>query len=276
MPHSKIGIGLRSQHLQEFASTSPDIGFIEVHSENYLHCGGIDFEYLKDIGNKYPISMHGIGLSLGSASGVDSWHLENVCKLDSILNPFLLSDHLSWSSAGGHFFPDLIPFPFNDESLEIFVKNINTVHRAIGRSLIIENPSSYFTYKSSVYSEAEFINMLCEATGAKLLLDVNNVYISALNNGLDAREYINAINDGLIKEIHVSGHSIRELEDGSKLYIDSHDAKVTPEVWQLYEYATSKFGPQYTLLEWDSQLPALSELIGYARIAQKYMAKEEV
>lgn len=275
MSQSYIGVGLRSKHLEEFYTKGPDIGFIEIHSENYLHCSGIDLEYLQDIGLKYPISMHGIGMSLGSASGVDRQHLESICKLDSILKPFLLSEHLSWSSAGGYFFPDLIPFPFNDESLEVFSKNIDVVQREIGRPLILENPSSYFTYKSSNYSEAEFINLLCSSTGAKILLDVNNIYVSASNNGFDAKQYIDSIDLNLVKEIHISGHSIKDLGDNKRLYIDSHDAEVTSDVWQLYEYALARFGKHYTVLEWDSNLPTMPSLIKHAHIAQKYMERLE-
>lgn len=271
MSHSLLGIGLRSRHLQEFAAKKPKIGFIEVHSENYLHCGGVDFECLKEISDTYPVSLHGIGMSLGSAAGIDKNHLEHVCKLVDVLQPILLSDHLSWSSAGGYFFPDLIPFPFNDESLEVFVKNVELVQKSINRFLTVENPSSYFTYKNSIYSEPEFINMLCRETGANLLLDLNNVYISAINNDFSAEEYVDALDLNIVKEMHVSGHSIKDLGGGKRLYIDSHDTAVIPEVWRLYEYAIKKFGVQYTVLEWDSNLPTLDELINHAYHAERFM-----
>lgn len=260
-----LGVGLRSRHLLEFAQEPPRVGFVEVHSENYLACSGIDYDLLQLIREDMPLSLHGVGMSLGSACGINIEHAENVQRLASQLQPFLLSEHLSWSSAGGHFLPDLIPFPFNDEALKIFTNNIHQAQDILGRQMLVENPSSYFAYKDSAYSESEFINMLCKMSGCGLLLDVNNTYISAINNNFDAYNYIDELNASIVGEIHISGHSKKDLGGGRILYVDSHDDFVIKEVWDLYEYALQKFGKTHTLLEWDAQIPELQRFVSHAQ-----------
>jgi uncharacterized protein (UPF0276 family) len=271
MLNSFVGIGLRSPHLRQFVSEQPDIGWVEVHSENFYTLGGPDFDCLLEVRKNYPISMHGIGMSLGSYDGIDEKHISQVKKLIDIIDPFLVSDHLSWNTTSEKFLPDLLPTPFNQEALEVFAKNISFVQDKLGRELLLENPSTYFEFNDSTMSEPEFLNSLVKKTGAKVILDVNNIYISGLNNGWSPEQYIEDINISNVKEIHLSGHFVKELPNNKKLYIDAHDSRVCDEVWQLYQLAINKFGSVPTLVEWDVDIPKLSVLLGEAQKAEKYL-----
>lgn len=271
MLNSSIGIGLRSPHLKQFVSEQPDVGWVEVHSENFYSLGGPAFDCLLEVRKNYPVSLHGIGMSLGSYEGLDENHLNKVKKLIDIIDPFLVSDHLSWNTVSDKFLPDLLPTPFNDESLEIFVKNISVAQEKIGRELLLENPSTYFEFNESTMSEFEFLNILTKKTGAKVILDINNIYLSGLNNGWSPLEYIKNINASIVKEIHLSGHVVKELSNNKKLYIDSHSDHVCDEVWELYEVALNMFGKIPTLLEWDVDIPELSVLVDEAKKAEKYL-----
>ena len=234
MNNSFIGIGLRYPHLKQFVFEKPDIGWVEVHSENFYSLGGADFDCLVEVRKDYPISLHGIGMSLGSYDGIDENHLAKVRGLVNEIDPFLVSDHLSWNSVSEKFLPDLLPTPFNDEALEVFARNISIVQETLGRELLLENPSTYFEFTESTMPEYEFLNILTKKTGAKVILDINNVYISGLNNGWSSAEYIKKIDTSIVKEIHLSGHLVKELPDSKKLYIDSHNDYVCDEVWELY------------------------------------------
>lgn len=271
MHKSLAGIGLRSLHFRQFISEQPDVGWVEVHSENFYSLGGPDFDCLLEVRKNYPISLHGIGMSLGSCEGLDKNDLIKVKELVDIIDPFLVSDHLSWNTVSGKFLPDLLPTPFNHESLEVFSKNISIAQEKLGRELLLENPSTYFEFNESTMSEFEFVNALTKKTGAKIILDVNNIYISGLNNGWSASEYIENIDPSTVKEIHLSGHFVKELPNNKKLYIDSHDDYVCDEVWELYSSALKRFGLVPTLLEWDADIPELSVLIGEAKKAEKYL-----
>lgn len=261
MPQNLTGIGIRHKHLQEFIQQTPELGWVEIHSENFSSLGGLDFETLLHIREDYDVSMHGIGMSLGSSDGIDQNHLQQVNQLMNKIGPFLISEHLSWNTIDNKFLPDLLPAPFNNESLKIFADNISIVQDYLGQQMLIENPSTYFEYNNSSYTEAEFLNLLCNKTGAGILLDVNNTYISGLNNGWSPEKYINDLDPKLIKEIHLSGHSVKEFSPGNNLYIDSHDSKVCDEVWVLYKRALNIFGKVPTLIEWDANLPELSVLL---------------
>jgi uncharacterized protein len=271
MSNSFIGIGLRSQHLRQFVSEKPDIGWVEVHSENFYTLGGPDFDCLLEVRKNYPISLHGIGMSLGSHDGVDEQHLSQVKKLIDIIDPFLVSDHLSWNTTSDNFLPDLLPTPFNTKALDVFARNISAIQDKLGRELLLENPSTYFEFNDSTMSEPEFLNKLTKKTGAKIILDVNNIYISGLNNGWSSEQYIEDVDISVVKEIHLSGHFIKELPNNKKLYIDAHDSHVCEEVWQLYQLAINKFGSVPTLVEWDVDIPALSILVEEAKMAEKYL-----
>lgn len=266
-----IGIGLRHSHIEKFSSERPNIGWVEVHSENYLTRGGPAFDRLLEIRKNYPISLHGIGMSLGSAEGLDDMHLEQVKDLIDALDPFIVSDHLSWSSAANIFLPDLLPTPFNDEVLEVFIKNVSLAQDKLKRQILLENPSTYFEFVNSTYSEVEFLNILAEKTGAGIILDVNNIYISGLNNGWSAEQYIADINPRIVKEIHVSGHSVKKISEQESLYIDSHDSRVCDEVWDLYRKTLLRLGKVPSLVEWDVNIPELEVLLEEAKKAELCM-----
>ncbi len=270
-----IGIGLRHPHYKEVLRQLPDIGWLEVHSENFLMEGGPVIDCLNSIAEKYPISLHGVNLSLGSKEGVDETHLERIQQLINWLNPFLVSEHLSWSEVNGVNVPDLLPVPYTREALKVFEQNIAKTQEFLSHEILIENPSSYIEFRETEYSEIEFLISLCRRTGAKILLDVNNVFVSCFNHGWDSKEYLDKIPPDLVKEIHIAGHTTKTLSNNQILRIDSHDNLVSDKVWQLYNYAIQKFGARPTLLEWDSSIPDLDSLIQEAKKAEKFMPTGE-
>lgn len=269
-----IGIGLRQPHYQQVLQERPPIGWLEVHSENFFQAGGPALTLLQEIRELYPISLHGVGLSLGSATGLHQEHLQRLKKLLDFTRPFLLSEHLSWSRINGIYCPDLLPIPYTDESLNIFIENVNIAQDFLNHEILIENPSSYIEYQKSHLEEVDFLITLCQKTGAKLLLDVNNIYVSCSNHQWNAQSYIDAIPSHLIQEIHLAGHSLNEIAPDQTLKIDTHDNKVCDEVWELYAYTLKKCGPKYTLLEWDSDIPALNVLINEAEKSLGYFPME--
>lgn len=268
---SLIGVGLRRPHYQQILKDLPSIGWFEVHSENFFHNDSPAIRFLKKITEHYPISLHGVGLSLGSADGLDQHHLTRIKNMVDTMNPFLVSEHLSWGHVGGRHVPDLLPVPYTPESFDIFAANIACVQDYLKCDILIENPSSYLEFKTSVYKESEFLINLCDKTGAKLLLDVNNVYVSCQNHDWHALDYINAIPPNMVKEIHIAGHSSKDIGSEKPLLIDTHDHEVCDEVWALYEHAINRFGPTHTLLEWDAKIPNLNTLISQAKKALQYM-----
>jgi uncharacterized protein len=211
-------------------------------------------------------------MSIGSSEELSKEHLNSIKVLIDEVKPLFVSDHLSWSSHSGVFLPELMPFPFNDETLEKIYSKLDYVQNYLGYEVMLENPSSYFEYNVSTYSEPEFINLLCKKTGAKLLLDVNNIYVSGINNGFCPKNYIDSIEPQYVKEIHLAGYSVRAFENQpGELLIDSHDRYVSSEVWKLYEYLIRKTGAVHSLLEWDMELPSLDELIREAKKTLSYM-----
>ncbi len=266
---SFIGVGLRRPHYQDVLDKKPNIDWFEVHSENYLVDGGLAPAVLSSIRENYPISMHGIGLSLGSAQGIESSHLTRLKKLADHLEPFLISEHLSWNYVDHIYLPDLVPVPYTDEAIQIFCDNIEQAQNFLQRQILIENPSSYMEYVISYYSEPEFLTKIVSKSGAGILLDVNNIYVSCVNHGWDAKAYINSIPRNLVKEIHLAGHSVKVIKD-QKLLIDTHDNFVCQEVWELYALAIQRFGNVPTLLEWDANIPELSVLVAEASKAREF------
>ncbi len=263
------GIGLRFPHYQEILDKKPDIGWLEVHSENFFG-EGRSLECLQEIRKHYPISLHGVGLSLGSINEPDFFHLQRLKTLIEKIEPFLISEHLSWSRLGKNYFPDLLPLPYTDESLQVLSTNIQKTQDFLKRSLLIENPSSYITYQNSTWEESDFLIALLEKTGAKLLLDVNNVFVSSMNHGWEPVAYIKRIPSHYVQEIHLAGHSTRQVEN-VELHIDTHDKAVCPEVWDLYRVAIQHCGIVPTLLEWDEAIPSLSELLAEAEKIKHYV-----
>ena len=253
------GLGLKPQHYIEILDKTLDIGWFEVHTENYMGAGGSPHFYLEKIRQDYPLSMHGVGLSLGSADGLDLEHLSGIKKAIDRYQPALVSEHISWSVANGVYLNDLIPIPYTPEALQIICDNVDQVQNFLGRQILVENPSSYLMYKSNTLKEPDFINEILAKTGCGLLLDVNNVYISCQNHGWDARDYLSRIKSESVMEIHLAGHSTKKWR-GKTMLIDDHGSNVCNDVWKLYDFTLSLMGPKPTLIEWDTNIPSLMTL----------------
>jgi len=255
-----VGVGLRQPHYSYILENKPDIGWFEIHSENFFQKGGPALHFLDKIREDYPLSLHGVGLSLGSAEGLDQNHLDKLKHCAHRFSPFLISEHLSWSRINGVSFPDLLPLPYTDETLVILERNIDQVQTILGREILIENPSSYLEYKESHYAEQEFLTTLCQKTGSKILLDINNIYVSCTNHGWNPVDYLDSIPLDLIGEIHLAGHSRKTFSDGSTLLIDDHGSAVPDAVWDLFNYLIDKGLSVPTLIEWDTDIPSFDVL----------------
>ena len=260
------GIGLRAAHHERVCDDRPEIAWLEVHTENFLG-GGATPTTLESLRDRYAISMHGVGLSLGSADGLDEEHLARIAALVRRLDPAAVSDHVSWSITGGIYFNDLLPIPYDEEALAVIVRNVMRFQEGIGRPVMVENPSTYLRHAQSDRAEPQFLAELCRRSGCGLLLDVNNVFVSTENHGDDAQAYLAAIAHLPIGEIHLSGHHLRQIGNRS-IRIDDHGSPVSDPVWALYERALALIGPRPTLIEWDSALPPLETLLAEAGKAQ--------
>jgi len=260
---ARAGVGLRFPHHRPVLNERPRIAWFEVHPENYLGAG-VAAGILDRVRDDYPISLHATGLSLGDADGVDADHLAAITALCDRIEPGLVSDHLSWSAAGGVHAPDLLPVPYIIEALETFVRNVDAVQNALGRAILIENPSVYVEFTDTALTEAEFLAQLARRSGCGVLLDVNNVAVSAHNLGEAPRARLQRLLDAVpasaIGEIHLAGHTVRALGGGGEVRIDDHGSRVNPEVWGLYEATIGWIGPRPTLIEWDTDIPALTML----------------
>lgn len=263
---ARAGIGLRAEHYREVVTTRPAVAWFEVHSENYFGAGGPPHYYLERVRRDYPLSLHGVGLSLGSADALNRNHLEKLKALVARYEPGLVSDHLSWSAVDGRYLNDLLPLPYTEETLRHVAARVDEAQEYLGRELLIENPSSYLEYRHSDIAEAQFLAELAARSGCGLLLDVNNVYVSAANHDFDARGYLRAIPAARVREIHLAGHTVNRYDDG-EILIDTHNARVCDAVWALYREALTRLGPVPTLIEWDTDLPALAVLLDEARRA---------
>lgn len=264
------GIGLRGPHMIELDETSPDVGWLEVHSENFFGDGGSPIHYLTKIRESYPISLHGVGLSLGSSDPLNREHLSYLQRLIDQVEPGLISEHLSWGSIDGVYFNDLLPLPYTEEALKHFSERVLQVQDNLRRNILIENPSSYLSYRHSVIPEWEFLSEICQRTGAGLLLDVNNVYVSAFNLNFDPLDFLKSIPEEFVAEIHLAGHTEKPFPDGI-LLIDDHASPVSKAVWELYAATLELIGDRPTLIEWDSDLPTLTKLLSEAKTAQQYL-----
>lgn len=258
-----VGIGLRAPHVARVRRERPAIGWLEVHSENYLVDGGPALAALEGIRADYPIALHGVGLALGSFDAPLPGHVSRLRELAARVDAAAISEHLCWGHIDGRHLNDLLPLPFSDEALRLVCERIDAVQTALGRPLLVENISAYARFADDAMSEWEFVATVAQRTGCQLLLDVNNVYVNAANHGFDPRLYIDAMPPAAIAEIHLAGFS-----DTGSLLIDTHGSRVAPPVWDLYRSAIEKFGPRPTLIEWDTDIPTLEVLLEEAAQAR--------
>lgn len=271
---ARAGVGLRFRHHQVVAAERPVVAWLEVHTENYMG-GGSAPACLDAIRRDYPISLHGVGLSLGSAEGLDVAHLARVREVVARIEPGLVSEHLSWSVAGGTYLADLLPLPMTEEALAIVCRHVDQTQAYLKREILVENPSTYLRFAHSTIPEWEFLAEVAHRTGCGILYDVNNIYVSASNHGWNALAYLDTLPPAAIGEIHLAGHSVRQLEQGRTLRIDDHGSHVAPAVWALYEAALQRFGPVPTLIEWDTDVPALDILMEEAVIAETALERQQ-
>jgi uncharacterized protein len=268
---ARAGIGLRFQHHQPVLDTRPDVAWMEVHTENYMG-GGTPLKYLDAIRRDTPISLHGVGLSLGSAEGVDPAHLERIRKVAERVEPGLMSEHIAWNLVGGTYLADLLPLPMTEEALDVVCRQVEQTQSYLKRRILVENPSTYVAFGNSIIPEWEFMAAVAARTGCGILCDVNNICVSAHNHGWDASAYLAALPAEAVGEIHLAGHSIRTFADGSSLRIDDHGSKVSEEVWTLYRQAIARFGAVPTLIEWDNEIPPLHVILDEAQHAERVIA----
>jgi uncharacterized protein (UPF0276 family) len=263
---ARAGIGLRSAHQDELVARRPGVAWIEVHTENYFHEGGPHLAALERAREHYPLSLHGVGLGLGSVASLDPVHLARVKRAIERFEPALVSEHACWGHAGGEYFNDLLPLPYTEEAVEHLAARVRQVQDFLGRRILVENLSSYFAYTASSLTEWDFLAAVVERSGCGLLLDVNNIYVNSINLGLDAERFIDCVPAEAVQEIHLAGH--RRNRVGTRdLLIDDHGSRVCAEVWELYERAITRLGPVPTLIEWDTDVPALDVLVAEARKA---------
>jgi uncharacterized protein len=263
---ANAGIGLRAQHHLHVLSESPQVSWFEAHSENYFAEGGSHVECLSRIRSRYPLSLHGVGLSLGSTDPLNREHLANLRRVIARFEPALVSEHLSWSSAGGRFANDLLPLPYTEEALRHVGSRIAQVQDALGRQILLENVSSYLQFSASTMFEWEFVAGVAAESGCGILLDLNNVYVAAHNHEFDSREYLEGIPRRIVQEFHLAGFSRIDL-DGHALLVDTHGTPVCDAVWDLYRAALRRFGNVPALIEWDTDLPNFDVLQAEARKA---------
>lgn len=254
------GLGLKPEHFEPAHACAADGLWFEVHPENYMVAGGPRLAWLETIRARHPLSLHGVALSLAADAEPDADHLERLARLVDRFEPALISEHLAWSAWRGSYYPDLLPFPRTARALLRIADNVARVQDRLRRPIAIENPSHYLTIEGHDYAEIDFLAELARRSGCRLLLDVNNVHVSANNLAFDARSYIDSFPAALVAEVHLAGHST-DPELGAQLLVDSHDAPIDPAVWSLYERLIARIGPRPTLIERDGNLPAFAELL---------------
>jgi uncharacterized protein (UPF0276 family) len=265
---ASAGIGFRSPHHHAWLAERPAVGWIEAHTENYFHEGGAAGRALERARSNYPLSLHGVGLGLGSVDGVDREHLARVRRAIARFEPALVSEHACWGHAGGEFFNDLLPLPYTDEAVDWLARQVGEAQDFLGSRLLIENVSAYVTFSHSHLKEWEFLSAVAEISGCGLLLDVNNVYVSSQNLGFDAQAFIDGLPLDRVGEIHLAGHA----RSGDVL-IDDHGSQVCDAVWDLYRSAVNRFGAVPTLIEWDTHIPPLATLVSESRRADQILGE---
>jgi uncharacterized protein (UPF0276 family) len=268
----RAGLGLKAEHYRTILDSRPDIGFFEVHAENYMGAGGPPHRYLTAISELYPLSLHGVGLSIGGKRPLDRKHLGRLRELLGRYQPALFSEHLAWSTHEAGFFHDLLPLPYTKETLAHVSDHIDEVQTTLGRQMLLENPSTYLAFSASTYSETGFISEVVQKTGCGLLLDVNNVFVASTNQQSNPFEYIDAYPLASVQEIHLAGHTQESGDRGEPVLIDTHNAPVDELVWDLFGYVIQLTGPIPTLIEWDAAVPEFSVLKAEAQHAEAIMS----
>lgn len=267
----RAGLGLKAEHFKDVLESLPDVGFFEVHAENYMVAGGPFHHYLGLIRERYPLSIHGVGLSIGSDTPLNIEHLQRLQTLIARYRPRVFSEHLAWSSHGPHFLNDLLPLRYDLSTLQRVCAHIDQVQNTLQRQILLENPATYVEFDQTHFDEASFIHEVITRSGCGLLLDVNNVYVSCVNHDRDPLAYINALPLHAVGELHLAGFAEDIDQSGQRLLIDSHGAPVDQAVWALYQQVLECVGPVATLIERDNQLPVFSELLAQAELADCYL-----
>lgn len=261
---SGVGIGLRHAHYRDFLSAVPDIDWIEVHSENYFGDGGYDLHVLQSVRRDLPVSLHGVGLGIGSSTPLDPVHLDKLARLAARIEPSVVSEHLCWGAVPGAHLNDLLPMPLTQAALDWLSARVSAVQDRLQRPILLENVSTYVRFRDDQYGETAFLAELAKRTGCGVLLDVNNLYVNERNHGENALEAIDAMPREYVGEIHLAGHRVTDVA-----VVDDHGSRVAPAVWDLYEHAVRRFGGVPTLIEWDTDVPAIDVLVDEARLARR-------
>lgn len=268
---ARAGVGLKPDHYRDVIDTQPEIGWFEVHPENYMGAGGPPHHYLTAIRRDYPLSLHGVGLSIGVDGPLDRDHLARLKTLAHRYEPGLMSEHLAWSTHDDVFLNDLLPVPYTKAVLARVADHIDELQETVGRAILLENPSTYVEFEETEMGEIEFLEAIVERTGCGLLLDVNNVLVSATNHGFDAEAYIDAFPVEHVGEFHLAGHASDRDDAGEQILIDAHGSEVSDPVWALYARAIARAGETPTLVEWDNDVPVWETLFSEARRAEHIM-----
>jgi uncharacterized protein len=269
-----VGVGFKPEHFEAIVDTRPELGFFEVHAENYMGAGGAPHRRLDAIRERYPLSLHGVGLSIGSPGPLDRAHLQRLSAVAKRFEPALVSEHLAWSTHEGAFLNDLLPLPYTGETIARVSEHIDEVQNALGRTMLLENPSTYVVFVESTWAETDFLREIARRTGCGLLLDVNNVFVSAVNHGHDPERYLADFPLEAVGEIHLAGYAEDTDEAGLPLLIDAHNSPVRDAVWSLYATAIRRLKATPTLVEWDNDLPAWPTLLYEARRAARTIVLE--
>jgi uncharacterized protein len=264
-----VGVGFKPEHFEAIVDTRPQLGFFEVHAENYMGAGGAPHRRLDAIRERYPLSLHGVGLSIGSPGPLDQAHLQRLAAVAKRFEPALVSEHLAWSTHEGAFFNDLLPLPYTAETLARVAEHIHEVQNALGRRMLLENPSTYVVFAESTWAETDFLREIARRTGCGLLLDVNNVFVSAVNHGHDPDRYLADFPLSAVGEIHLAGYAEDTDEAGLPLLIDAHNSPIREAVWALYTATIRRLGATPTLIEWDNDVPVWPTLLNETRRAER-------
>lgn len=265
---ASVGVGLKAEHYRTILQERPSLGFFEIHAENYMGDGGPPHRYLEAIRDRYALSLHGVGLNLGGSAPLSMEHLGRLKRLIDQYQPSLFSEHLAWTATSDSFLNDLLPIPYTRAALDQLCERIDITQSFLKAQMLLENPATYVQYVASDIPETDFLDAIAKRTGCGLLLDVNNVYVSAANHGFDPAKYLEGFPVASVREIHLAGHSESTDGSGNSLLIDAHDSPVRQQVWSLYRWVLPRVVPVPTLVEWDNDVPAWPTLLGEARKAE--------